>query len=216
MGSEARVGEVVDRSCALVKPALSPAMALDPRSSRGCGSATLAPHARLKGLVPRNTRPGAGAVGLACKERTMMCSVRFLARCLVLNLHTGRWRSWLQVASCIVACALVLYGVFLGLAAAQAVAIAAPDQTPLAFELCVHDGGTPFFPEGAPRDHGNTQFQCLFCVAGGQPFAAVLLLSLVPIFVQAAGAGVWRLAAWHLLDSPRYLRAHPRGPPFTA
>jgi hypothetical protein len=122
-----------------------------------------------------------------------------------------RTRLWRQLTGCVVAYALVLQGVLLGLSGALVAASATmADGTP-GIELCLHDvDGAPALPD---RHDGKSH--CTFCLSAAHQLIAAPSPALRPI-TRNAGVAAWLSGDW-LVPAAAEARSHrPRGPPTMA
>jgi hypothetical protein len=120
---------------------------------------------------------------------------------------TGGWRQW--IAGLLVF-ALVVQGLMLALAGAQASAGATGEPDWAGFEVCRHGGTSPSDPASDTADG-----HCVPCLAG-----ATLVLHAPPPSAEchrvAHTVAPWRLARWRLPALTVDATALPRGPPSSA
>jgi hypothetical protein len=122
-----------------------------------------------------------------------------------------------QLTSCVIAFALVIQSVLLGLSGISLALADRPDDGLAGFELCVHnaDGGVPSSTD-TPIGHSDPGAHCKFCALAGLQLFAAPHPSLLPFALSDSSGVVWPAANWRDELSAQYPSQLPRGPPLAA
>jgi hypothetical protein len=121
-----------------------------------------------------------------------------------------------QLTGCVIAFALVIQSVLLGLSGSSLALADRSDHGSTGFELCLHraDGSVPSSTD-TPGGYPDNCDHCKYCALAGQLLAA-LAPSLLSFAIFDSSKSVWRVADWRDEICAEYPSQRPRGPPLAA
>ena len=119
----------------------------------------------------------------------------------------SRYRFWRQLTGWIAVYALILQGIFAGLAGMPVTGAAASS------EIC-HSGAAAGLPSGAPADDGGA-FHCLLCATAGDDVARLARVS-APVTAIVSSLVLWPPSLQSLVSPFRHSDHWSRAPPVAA
>jgi hypothetical protein len=122
-----------------------------------------------------------------------------------------------QLTSCVIAFALIVQSVLLGLSGGSFALADRSDDGLAGFELCLHnaDGSVPSSTD-TPSGYPDSGVHCKYCALAGLQLFAAPDLSLLPFTISDFSTLVWPAADWRDEISAEYPSQRPRGPPLAA
>jgi hypothetical protein len=122
-----------------------------------------------------------------------------------------------QLTSCVIAFALIIQSVLLGLSGSFLASADRSDDGLAGLEFCLHnaDGSVPSSND-TPSGNPDSYSHCKYCALAGLQLFAALDPLLLPFAISDSSKLVWPAADWRDEISAEYPSQRPRGPPLAA
>jgi hypothetical protein len=120
---------------------------------------------------------------------------------------------WRPLVSCLIAYALVLQTILVGIASASLSVADQGNDGAAGFELCLHNVDDVGTPDELPNGHSEDDPHCIYCILAALQFLGAPIPSLLTFAFVSSFKLHLPIADWRDAVSAEYRSQRPRGPP---